>query len=190
MEQKVHNPYFSISISPEEISDIKNKLEKELNQLFSSENISVTQLPDPHITISYTLGSTTVNNLQHFIDEVTESSFYIKITGIRLIRSKYYQGTIIALILENSDDYLYSRSLLKEILEDENKSFTVKEQKSQGGFEAHISLFLIPNIDAKLEHVLPLYLENSLTGVGKLIKAKSIDIFDASRTPIMSGKFP
>lgn len=189
MNEKVYNPYFSISIASEEINDVKEKLAKELDQILGSK-VEIIQLPDPHITISYTMGSTNKEKLQNFMDELIEAPFLINITGVRLIRSKYYNGTIVALILENSDDYLYSRSLLKEILEDENKSFVVKDQKSQGGFEAHISLFLLPAIEGKLEHILPLYLENALNGVGKTIKANKIEIFDSSRTAFMSAKFP
>ena len=189
MSETVRNPYICVFINEDQIQGIKDQILKSLKELFE-EKISIQELPTPHITISYTMGKATKESLENFAKEITEAPFKIRIIGIRTILSIYYNGTILALILENSDDYLYSRSFLQETSQEEGNDFIVKKQKDKNGFEAHISMFVIPNMMGKTEYILPKYLENLLGGVGKDIFASTLDICDDNREKILEYKFP
>lgn len=184
-ENTIYSPYFSVEISNEQLNPLKNKIRSILDNF----NIKVTDIPNPHITISYSLGNASLHTLELLAEELAESSFIIKSVGLFIIPSNHYNGNILVLVLENSEDFLYSQGFLKENLEYENDSFTIKNAKAKNGFEAHISLFEIPKMMGKDNFILPKYLEIELGGLNIELRGYSFCIYNINRQKLIEKKF-
>lgn len=152
MEKNIPNPYFSVELSEVQVNYIREMalkiLEKDLQK-------TVQVLPNPHISVSYLLGNVDLNEIEKVAEEIVEAPFKMNVIGFDSVESSYYGGTIIAIALNHSDDFLYSQDLLKEVLCSEE----VKVKQYKGGFRAHLSLFLLKDLTESEKALLPRYLE-------------------------------
>ena len=179
----IKNPYFSVEISSNQIDAIKKDVEKILKD---SIEIPFESLSNPHISISYGIGSIKKENIEDICEEICEAPFCMEITGFELVFSEYYNGTILCLALNHNDDFLYSQEFLKENFNDKNVSF--KEFK--GGFKAHISLFIFKEITPEAIEVLPRYLEIALSNVNKTkIIGEKFCVYSENREKLIEKNF-
>ena len=179
---KVNNPYISIRVGDDQFLELRTALKKKLNHF----EIKHDDLPDPHISIAYMLGSVAEKELDLLVEEVLKNPLSFDISGLEVLKSEYYGGYIIALNLIHNDDFYYSQDLVKEFLCDE--SVCVREDFS-GGFKAHISLFLIKDENYEALETLARFLEIELSGVRSQIKASAFSIYDDKRQKVSENSF-
>lgn len=180
--EKAINPYFSVELSEEQINQIREKTKKILvDQL----NLDVEDLSNPHISISYIMGELPVKTLEEIAENIVEAPFFMKINGFKILESEYYQGLIVSVSLDHSDDFLYSQEFLKEVVSSE--AVTIKEY--DGGFKAHISLFVIRGLSKENEELLPRYLEIAVSELNFMVKGEKFSIYNHERQKVLEKKF-
>lgn len=181
---EIKDPYLCVEISESQFVRIKNQLRKELN-FMGFENLK--ELPNPHISISYLLGKMNKADLDLLANEIAEGPFEMKVNGIKLIDSSFYQGTVISLSLEHSDDFVYLQEFVKESILGEDE--IVVKDDFPGGFKAHISLFLINELNDEEKELISEYLEIALTNIGVKVKGEKFSISDCNREKIIEKSF-
>ena len=180
---QVLNPYFSVEISEEQINRIRSIIKKNLDSF----NFNFVDLDNPHISVSYFLGSVKMENIESVANELIEAPFKMKVLGIATIESSYYGGTIVSLKLQQTDDFLYCQEYLKECLTDDS---VVKIKEFKGGFIAHVSLFVIKNLAEKDKFPLSRVLEMSLSDLGgKYVQGEKLCMYNPEREKIMEKFF-
>ena len=180
---EVQNPYVCVEISESQFQTIKDSLKKELVKLGFED---IQELPNPHISIAYILGKKNVDQLEQLADEISEGSFKMAVNGIKAVDAPYYKGTIISLSLIHTDDFLYSQEFVKDFITDDD--VLIKEY-FPGGFQAHLSLFLLKGLPQDLIDVLPEYLEIAVGNVKADIQGESFSIHNGDREKIIGRKF-
>ena len=179
----ISNPYLSIEISESQFKSIKDSLRRELKRLFNE----IQELSNPHISIAYVLGKRHIKDLENLAQEISEGPFEMNINGIKLVDSRFYDGTIVSLSLEHTDDFIYLQEFSKEwIVTDE--SVIIKED-FPGGFQAHLSLFILKDLDLETKEILPLYLETALAKIKTRIFGERFTIYDDQREKLIQKDF-
>jgi len=180
--EKAINPYFSVELSAEPINKIREKTKKILvDQL----NLDIENLSIPHVSISYILGELSIKTLEEIAENIVEAPFFMKIKGFKIFGSEYYKGMIISVSLDHSDDFLYSQEFLKEIISSED--VTIKEYN--GGFKAHISLFVIKGLSKENKELLPRYLEMAVSELNLMVWGEKFSIYNNERQKVLEKKF-
>lgn len=180
---KVPNPYFSVEFSEDQINHLRKSLIKALKDL----DLELENLPTPHISISYVLGYVDLSQLESVAQEIVEAPFNMNIVGVDTIESQYYGGTIIGLSLEQSEDFLYSQEIIKESLTQEN---SVSIREFEGGFRAHISLFLIKDLTDEQKFLISRYLELALSQLdSKTVSGEKLCMYNPDREKMFEKKF-
>lgn len=180
---EINNPYISVEISESQFASIKRSLKKELQLLIPN----ILDLTDPHITIAYILGKKNISDLEALAEEIAEGPFIMNVNGIKAFESTYYEGTVISLSLDHTDDFIYVQEFVKEsVITDE--SVLIKEDYP-GGFKAHLSLFVLKGLDEKTIELLPLYLETVLSKLNIKIKGEKFSIFNDQRQKLIEKNF-
>lgn len=180
---EINNPYISVEINESQFKSIKEQIRSELKKLGFED---IQDLPTPHISIAYLIGKKDINDLEGLAQEMIEAPFSMKTNGISLVDSSYYQGQIISLSLIHTDDFLYSQEHVKESLCNEE---VVLKEDFPGGFKAHISLFLLKDIDDEMKELLPQYLEVALAGVATTITGLKFSVYNSDREKVLERKF-
>lgn len=178
----VKNPYFSVEFGEEQLGNIRTQIKKVLKYI----ELSMTDLDNPHISISYVLGNVNVKTIEEAAEQIVEAPFKMTIRGIEAVESEYYGGTIISLLLSHTDDFLYSQEFLKESFANEQ----VKIKEYSGGFQAHVSLFVLKDLTPKEKKLIPRYIEVCLLNLGGLeIQGEKFCMYDENRQKLLEKNF-
>lgn len=184
LKMEIQNPYFCVEFSEEQIKAIKVPLRKILNKDLE---IELVELPIPHISISYILGNIKDKEAIDLASDIVEAPFSMDIIGIEAVDSEYYEGTIISLALTHNDDFMYSKELIEKTFK-LNPNLKIKE--FDGGFKAHISLFVIKGLDEEQKILISRYLELFLSDYGiKRIDGENICVYNSAREKLIQKKF-
>lgn len=182
--ERIGNPYFSIELNEEQISNIRKAVSKILVDNLACE---ITHLPNPHISIHYFIGNILKDEIEAVADEIVEAPFNIKVEGFIAVDSPYYGGTIIALKLIHSDDFLYTQDYLKEVFCNDGE---VSFKTFGNGFDAHLSLILIKDLSPEDIELLPRVLELCFSDLGtKTLYGESFCMYNPNREKILEKKF-
>lgn len=130
----IENPYISVEISEEALASIYAQVAKELTNW----GIPFEQTARVHMSLAYVLGKHTEQELIPIINELIEAPFKLKAIGFNIIASEYFKSDLITFTLLKGDEFEYSIQRLEE------ENLTIQKNFHGNQFEAHITLFKIP----------------------------------------------
>lgn len=177
--QEILNAYISIEIDDSGIE----KVFGEISNLLSTLEIPHERCQRPHVSIAYTIGKTSINQLEQIVSEISEAPFIIEGQGISVIPGKVVNKDFVSLKIKDNDDFLYAQEFIAE-------NCDVQESFDGVKFIGHISLFMIDkgleSVHEDLARVLELNL--NINSFNIKLKGLNISVFNKERELIISKK--
>lgn len=171
-DQKIANAYISIEVDGSALDPLYTSVLGVLAALGVEGKIA----QRPHVSIAYTIGETSLSQLDQIVSEIAEAPFIIETVGIDIIPGMQFPVDYVSLAIKANDDFLYAQEFVAENCEIQTK-FNGKE------FIAHISLVTmdkgLESVHHELARVIEIHSQDNIKGIQ--LKGKSISVFNTNR---------
>ena len=103
-DQKIANAYISIEVDGSALDPLYTSVLGVLAALGVEGKIA----QRPHVSIAYTLGETSLSQLDQIVSEIAEAPFIIETVGIDIIPGMQFNCDYVSLAIKANDDFLYA----------------------------------------------------------------------------------